>query len=183
MLKDILTEKNMSVYEVSKRSGIPYTTLNDLVSGKKNIENCSVKILKTLADLFQMSLDRFYNECHVYTMNEFETFKSNVCHELKEKGQIDYLVELLSSNLIVEYWENGKRAQSLYLLGMADYLSRLCEVPLCDKYDKYRSMKLSKTVYPISATMNQKEEQYCMEHAIPEFLKFGIVEGDVFDVK
>lgn len=63
--------------------------------------------------------------------SEFENFKSNVCHDLERRGSVDYLIELLSSNLIVEYWETGKRVQSLYLLGMADYLSRLCNVPLC----------------------------------------------------
>ncbi len=75
MIKDILVEKGMSIYELSKQSGIPYSTLNDLVNGKKNIENCSVKLLKTLADLFGMSLDCFYNECHVYTVSGFEAFK------------------------------------------------------------------------------------------------------------
>lgn len=183
MIKDVLVEKGMSIYELSKQSGIPYSTLNDLVNGKKNIENCSVKLLKTLADLFGMSLDCFYNECHAYTVSEFEAFKSNVCHELKRKGKVDYLIELLSSDLVVEYWETGRRTQSFYLLGMMDYLSRLCEVPLCDKYDKYRSKKLETTVYPISASLDREKKQYYLDHAIPEFLRYGIVEGDVFDVE
>ena len=33
---------------------------------------------------------------------------------------------------------------------MLDYLSRLNNVPLCTKYDSFRSMKLEKIIYPSS---------------------------------
>lgn len=37
----------------------------------------------------------------------FELFKSNVCHWLKEEGDIDFLIQVLESDLIRKYYLNG----------------------------------------------------------------------------
>lgn len=34
----------------------------------------------------------------------FELFKSNVCHWLKEEGDIDFLIQVLESDLILKYY-------------------------------------------------------------------------------
>lgn len=34
----------------------------------------------------------------------FELFKSNVCHWLKEEGDIDFLIQVLESDLIRKYY-------------------------------------------------------------------------------
>lgn len=36
----------------------------------------------------------------------FELFKSNVCHWLKEEGDIDFLIQVLESDLIRKYYNN-----------------------------------------------------------------------------
>lgn len=35
----------------------------------------------------------------------FELFKSNVCHWLKEEGDIDFLIQVLESDLIRKYYK------------------------------------------------------------------------------
>lgn len=37
----------------------------------------------------------------------FELFKSNVCHWLKEEGDIDFLIQVLESDLILKYYLDG----------------------------------------------------------------------------
>lgn len=37
----------------------------------------------------------------------FENFKSNMCHFLKSKGDIDFLLELLEKNLVIYYYDKG----------------------------------------------------------------------------
>jgi len=61
MIKDILKQNGISVYAVSKGSGIPYTTLNELVNGKKNLSDCSVKTLVALASFLGLSMDALLN--------------------------------------------------------------------------------------------------------------------------
>lgn len=37
----------------------------------------------------------------------FELFKSNVCHWLKEEGDIDFLIQVLESDLIRKYYDDS----------------------------------------------------------------------------
>lgn len=62
MLRDMINEKGKSVYRVSKESGLPYTTLNELVMGKKDVDSCSLKTLAALAQYFGVSLDTLYKK-------------------------------------------------------------------------------------------------------------------------
>ena len=43
MLADLLSEQGISKYSLSKNSGVPYTTLSDICSGKTSLEKCSAE--------------------------------------------------------------------------------------------------------------------------------------------
>lgn len=43
----------------------------------------------------------------------FELFKSNVCHWLKEEGDIDFLIQVLESDLIRKYYGKDETVQEL----------------------------------------------------------------------
>lgn len=60
MLKEIIKEKGLSVYKVAKGSGIPYTTVNEIVLGKKNINDCSIKTISTLANFLDVPIESLY---------------------------------------------------------------------------------------------------------------------------
>lgn len=60
MLKEYLADNGISIYTLSKRSGIAYSTLNDLVNGKVQITNCKVAVLKHLSDALSVSMDTLY---------------------------------------------------------------------------------------------------------------------------
>ncbi len=62
MLRDIIEQSGKSVYRVSKDSGVPYTTLNELLNGKKDPAECSVRTLARLAAYYDMSMDMFYRQ-------------------------------------------------------------------------------------------------------------------------
>ena len=118
----------------------------------------------------------------------FENFKSNMCHFLKSKGDIDFLLELLEKNLVIYYYDREWYAECLYTLAMIDYLCRINDIPLVTDYEKFRDMKLDKVVYPISiwvyAEMCNKPEVLTesYENSIPEFKRFNIVENEVRNV-
>lgn len=62
MLKDILIERNESVYNVSKKTGIPYSTLSDLVNEKTKIENVQANVVYRLAKYLKMTMDAVYGD-------------------------------------------------------------------------------------------------------------------------
>lgn len=121
-----------------------------------------------------------------YSKQEFENFKSDVCHRVKDLGQLGFIEYVLLSNIIDEFLKNDNILFALYLLAMTDYLSNLNEIPLYNKYNDLRHYKLQERVYPMSimlaARIEGKSEEELTKNAIPEFLKYNIVEGEIFDV-
>lgn len=63
MLKAYFATQGVSVYSISKRSGISYSTLNDIVNCKVEIENVKAGILHTLAKTLGISMDTLYELC------------------------------------------------------------------------------------------------------------------------
>ena len=118
----------------------------------------------------------------------FETFKSNICHHVKDMGDIDFLIEIIESDRIYEYLNKKWYPEALYLLGMVDYLCRENDLPPLEDYQELRSIKLSKTIYPVGililcSVLNSEEpKEKSLQEAIPEFLRHNIVENEVRNV-
>lgn len=115
----------------------------------------------------------------------FEQFRSNTCHKLKAQGDLPFITQLLKSDQIRTYYERKWYPEALYLLAMLDHLSKLHGIPLCSNYNDLRSAKLAQLLYPsevflLSELLHSdfpKEE--ALRKAIPEFMRFNIVECDI----
>lgn len=187
MIREMMLDRGISAYRLAKMTEIPYMTVNDLCNGKSDIEKCSAMTVYRIAKALGVSMEELIEDSAA-RRPAFELFKSNVCHRLKEMGDIAFLRQTLSENSIREYQKKKWYAECLYLLAMVDYISRVNRVPLCADYDDLRRMKLSDTVYPAGvlslalAEHSDGPKRRAWEEAIPEFKRFNIVEGDVRDV-
>ena len=118
----------------------------------------------------------------------FDVFKSEICHQVKDMGDLDFIVSALESGLVRHYFDKRWYPESLYLLAMVDYLSRENSLPLCREYNDIRSCKLAEPLFPLGIVMadvvmkSSKWKDECMRNAIPEFMRFNIVEGEIRDV-
>ena len=186
-IQDALQEKNMSIYRLAKTSQIPYATVNDICNGKARLEKCSAETIYRLAHALNVSMEELLAPCFI-KRSSFENFKSTVCHRVKELGDINFIIDTLESQDIRVYYNRKWYPESLYLLAMLDYLSRENDVPLCDDYDDLRRCKLEKPVYPASvralsaAAQNDAAIKEAVKTAIPEFMRFNIVENEVRNV-
>lgn len=186
-VNEIMQNKNLSKYRVAKNSGIPYMTLNDICSGKTRLDKCSADTVYKLSKELDVTMEELLAP-YMQPRPAFELFKSNVCHRLKELGDIDFLIDTIESGDITTYYERAWYPESLYLLAMVDYISRLNDVPLCDSYNELRKAKLKSVVYPsgviaaaaVSGDSSVKER--AIESSIPEFMRFNIVESEVRNV-
>ena len=187
MLKERLEKRNLSIYQCSQMSGISYSTLRELICGKTKIENCAAGTLYRLSKVLETSMEELLIESSEYRC-DFETFKGNVCHKVKEEGDLDFIIETVQTNVIRKYWEKQWYPEAFYLLAMVDYLSIINEIPLCSDYADIRSCKLKEIVYPrdiqltarMSHELDVKEKSY--QESIPEFQRFNIVESEVRNV-
>lgn len=192
-LKELLKIRNMSVYQCAKESRVPYTTLSDLVNGKTKISRCSAETVYKLSKVFHVTMEELLknhmeNESDISYRSSFEIFKSNVCHLVKDKGDMDFIIDVLRENEIRMYWNRKWYPESFYLLAMLDYLCRENDLPLCQDYDDIRKHKLAEPIYPRDIMMAAKlnpaldERKTSWDNAIPEFLKYNIVEGEIRNV-
>lgn len=61
MLGEYIAGKGKSVYRVAKESGLPYTTLNEIVLGKKDPGSITYRTLSQLASYFGVSVPELYS--------------------------------------------------------------------------------------------------------------------------
>ena len=186
-VQGMLKEKQMSVYRLAKDSKVPYATLNGICNGKTRLEKCSAETVYRLAQALNVPMEALLAPCMVKRPS-FENFKSAVCHRVREQGDIAFIIDTLERRDIRDYYERKWYPESLYLLAMLDYLSRENDVPLCDEYDDLRRCKLAEPVYPAgvravsAASGNDDALKRATEAAIPEFMRFNIVESEVRNV-
>ena len=110
-------------------------------------------------------------------------------HEMvKDMGDIDFIIDTLESDKIRKLYQKKWYPESLYLLAMVDYLCRENDLPVCDDYRDIRATRLREPVYPSSVIVmsafsqsdQPKKDSYMQ--AIPEFIRFNIVESEVRNV-
>lgn len=188
VLRRILQEKHMSVYECARKSGIPYMTLSDLVNHKTDMRKCSVDTLFRLSQTLGISMDAIVKSYYEVPVTDFEAFKSTISHQMSKKGDLLFMKDVLESNTIRQLWNEDKYKECFYLLAMVDYLSAKNNISLVSDYDDIRENKLLDPLYPrdieimdlLFPKKHVKDE--FKKKAIKEFSKFNIYESEVGNV-
>lgn len=192
-INELLEQKKISKYRLWKESGVPQATISDICTGKTRIEKCSAETIYRIATVLDVSMERLIapavqNVDQERRRPSFEVFKSNTCHKVKDMGDIPFIIQLLKTNQIRELYEKKWYPEALYLLAMLDYLSRVNNVPICKNYNDIRNSKLQRPIYPSSVIIlckmmkSDAPKEECIRLAIPEFLRFNIVESEVRNV-
>ena len=192
MLRAILNDNNMSLYQLEKTSKISHATLNDIYNEKSNIDNCTILTLSKIAHSLNMSVDDLYqklsyNDLSLFSYsNEFDLFKSNTLQQLKKAGEKRFVKEIVHSRLIDAYYHNTNYLEALYLLSLVDYFYKKQHKPLLKQYDDLREYRLdkiyvSKSIFLLLATKHITATNIYKE-CIKEFLNHNIVEANIDDV-
>jgi transcriptional regulator with XRE-family HTH domain len=186
-INELLKKRNLSKYQLAKKTGLPYSTVCDICNGVAKISLCSVETIYKIAKELHISVEHLLMRDSV-TRYDFELFKSNVCHRLKRQGDVEFVYDTLASDDIRFYFGTKWYPEALYLLALVDYISRVQSMPLCSKYDDFRQCCLSEKLYPADVLIassvmdNDQIKQDALLHAIPEFMQYNIIECEVRDV-
>ncbi len=187
IITNYILQNKISKYKFSKQCDIPYTTINDICNEKTSLQNCSAETIYKLSGATGISCDDLLGSAFA-PQEDFENFKSNVCHAVRYIGDIQFIEGLLESNVIRHYFIQLRYKESLYLLGMLDYLSRKHDVMLCSDYDDLRQYRFEKPIYSNSllaraaVARDDSIKEDAVKNAIPEFIRFNIVENEVENV-
>ncbi len=187
MIHELIKEKNISIYKLSKQSGLPYTTISDICSGKTQLEKCSAETIYKLAKALKMTMEELL-EPYISERDTFEVYKSNICHRVKSLGDKEFIIEILENDPIRKYYKKKWYPECFYLLAMLDYISRENDIPLCTDYDDLRQCKLKEPLYPSGVLISdnvlkdKKIKEKAYNEAIPEFKHFNIIENEVRNI-
>lgn len=88
-INEILKQTGMTKYRLSKLSGVPHATLNDLCSGKSHIEKCSAETVYKLSKTLHVSMELLIEES-ISRNNEMKAIQI-VREESYEYGLPEYL--------------------------------------------------------------------------------------------
>ena len=183
----LLAERGMTKYKLAKKSNLPHTTVLDMCSGKTELPKCNAETLYKVAKALDTTMEALIAPT-LELRPDFEWFKSQICHDIKRMGDIDFLIQTLESGEIFQLYEKKWYLESFYLLAMVDYLSRVNDLPIVSNYNDIRSAKLESPVYPSGVLVrcifsgNELAKEESIKNAIPEFLRHNIIEAEVRDV-
>ena len=193
MLRLILEEKKMSLYRLEKISHISHATLNDLYNERTNIDNCSISLLYKLSKALDMSMEQLYaylsyNDLSLLGFDSnFDLFKSNVLHELKELGDLKFIEKHLSSSSVTNLYKEKYLLEAIYLLSLIDYLSKIYNLPLSKEYETIRHYKLNKLFVSKSSYLLLKSKVTTLtrlfNESLIEFTKHNLLENDIRNVE
>lgn len=183
-LYELLLKQNISKYELSKRAQIPYTTLNDLFNEKTDLSKSSAAVVYRLAKALDIPMESLLTESSLTPVrSDFESFKSSLRHQLHEHGDLTFLERVITEDWINQYAQRKWMSEMLYTLALVDYLCRVNQLPLIKTYAEYRTMRLSRPIYPGSLiVMSTSDRRKALESSIPEFKRINIVESELRNV-
>lgn len=184
--KELLQEKKVTGYALAKNTGIPYTTINDLINGRTIVQNISLKYALLIADYLRIGI-RSLNRLTTASPIEFRYFRNNLLHKLKSEGAATIIEEIIKGKDIDYYYKNNSKEYAYYLLALIDYLCRMNNCPIYSKrYNDLRKEKLNKPFFVGSDLIHfdsiEEAEKNLNIEVIPEFKNFNIIEENVFNV-
>ena len=157
---DELNKQNMNIRTCSQKSGIPYATLYPIIKGQVDIGACAYYTVDQI----------------VYHREDFQTFRNNLHHDIK-RNDLQTVLEIIEHGDVEYYRMHHDYIKMLYLVATVDYISKKYSIPLSNKYDDIRHMKLEEPFYVGDSQLLGKKTKA----GIKEFAKYNIIEGDLYD--
>lgn len=198
-LMNLMNKKCMTRADLSMMSGVPDSTLRDILSGKAQIDHCEAATIYGIADALGTTvedvLDHYWDECLGADDEECER---EVLHDghtlLLFYSTVDRVVQLRravedaslascinSETFIDQFFTMGFYREAFFVLGLTDYLNRKLGKKTDPRFDAYRGYCLDSPVYSLSTLEEyddpaglEQAKAYAETYAIPELAAFNI---------
>ncbi|MBQ8162043.1 MAG: helix-turn-helix transcriptional regulator [Clostridia bacterium] len=198
-LMNLMSDKRMSRADLSVMSGVPDSTLRDILNGKAQIDHCEAATIYGIADALGTTvedvLNHYWDECMGLDDEDGEREALHDGHTLllfystvetliqARKTEEDLLLASCfnSEPFIDQFYAKGFYREALFLLGFTDYLNRRLGLKTDPRFDAYRGFCLDCPVYSLSTLEEYDDPEelknakaYAEAYAIPELAAFNI---------
>lgn len=180
---ELLEAHQMSAYKLAKMTGIPYTTIFDLVHYRTLPKNISLDHALKIADALDIDVKELV-KIEGAPMTNFEFFRSQLIMNIKSYGPNKFVNRVVKNKEVDFYYKNGGIEHALFLLGVIDYLSRKYHLSINRKrYNDLRKLHLKKPLFCsndiISFSSLEEAESVLGIKIEEEFRRFNIVETEI----
>ena len=166
-----LKKRKINIRGCSLQSDISYATLYPIIKGQVDIGTCSYYTVAKLARFLGYRPDEI-----VYEKEDFQTFRNKLHHRLKS-NELECILEIIEGDDVSMFVRHEDYLKALYLVATVDYISKKNDIPLCDKYNSVRNIRLEQPYYVGDSALSRPDRRNCID----EFLRFNIYEGDIYD--
>ena len=181
-LMNLMNEQYMTRADLSMMSGVPDSTLRDILSGKAQIDHCEAATIYGIADALGTTVEDILNhywddcleaddaECEREALHDGHTlliFYSTVDKlvQLRQFADDSLLASSFTSETFIDYFfDNGFYREAFFLLGLTDYLNRKLGMKTDPRFDAYRGYRLDCPVYSLS-TLEEYDNSEELENA------------------
>ena len=198
-LMNLMNKKCMTRADLSMMSGVPDSTLRDILSGKAQIDHCEAATIYGIADALGTTvedvLDHYWDEslgaddeeCEREVLHDGHTlllFYSTVDRvvQLRQAVEDASLASCINSETFIDqFFTMGFYREAFFVLGLTDYLNRKLGKKKDPRFDAYRGYCLDSPVYSLSTLEEyddpaklEQAKAYAETYAIPELAAFNI---------
>ena len=197
-LSNLMENRNMTRAHLSRISGVPESTLRDILNGKTRLDRCEVTTVLCLAEALGTTVEKVMvnyweeqfdddwekeqeklhddgNLLFFYTIVDATMFK------LQLEDDQDFVQSMLDNCWIERFYAEKRYRCALFLLGLVNYLCRKHQWKLDDRFDEYQNTYLDLPVYSLRTLEDGDEEDdlveakaYTEAYAVPELARFNI---------
>lgn len=189
MLPIILLDKNMTLADLEKKSGVAHATLFDIYSGKTSFKKCSIETAIKIATALEMDVKELYDKLtykdlsDVIISRDFDLYRSNILHEYKSMRYDSFRKKYKKDPNVL--FDNKEYDKSLYLVTLLDEICHNHNQKVDKEYNEIRQRKLDKLLVPssiyIKLSLNKVDVAVLLKNASKTFLKKNILEVDIFN--
>ena len=198
-LMNLMNKKCMTRADLSMMSGVPDSTLRDILSGKAQIDHCEAATIYGIADALGTTvedvLDHYWDDClgaddeecgreALHDGHTLLLFYSTVDRvvQLRQAVEDASLASCFNSeSFIDQLFAEGFYREAFFVLGLTDYLNRKLGKKTDPRFDAYRVYRLDNPVYSLSTIEEyddpkelENAKAYAETYAIPELAAFNI---------
>lgn len=183
-LRQLMEERGITIYRLSKMTKIPYATLNDLVHEKTSLLICSSLNVYLIAKALDIKTDEliemYYLKQQKEREEEWKLFYKNIYKALKHNSPSKMIEEIEKNDRIPHYFNQGKMEEAFYLLALEDYLYAIINKPIDPKYALYRKKKLNN---PFDFASPKEKDRVVLRRTLRrspfQFKRFNLIERKI----
>ena len=201
-LQKLMNERNMTRAELCKTSGVPDSTLRDILTGKVRLDRCKSGTLLRIANALETTtdsiLEHFLAECPESYDSGYNDSDPTYLHDNNSLLDFYVLVDLivqgravipdtdmirfiLSEDLVEKMFSVAHYREGLFLVGLVDYLTRKHGLPQNPRFDVYRKYALDYPVYSLD-TLHEYDDTFALEEAKELAEDFAIPELGAYNI-